>query len=327
MTGFGSAEYAALGWHFAIDIRSVNGRFLDFSLRCPDEIRQLEPWLREQIASLMQRGKVEMRINLRRQAAASDIIQLNESVLAQVLALVSDIRTKTTELTAFSPLELLRFPGITVDANQVEQAMLQESIKKLAAEAIENLDSAREAEGARLASFLKERVAAIRKLCRELEQQLPNWSTALEMRLKERLSSIGFGNEQRTGPQAIEPASEPAGPLGRATNKTSTSDDGGPGLPHQSLELQQRIAQELGLFAMKSDVAEELSRLRAHTEAVDQIIDKGGPCGKRLDFMMQELQREANTLGAKSQMLEQSMVSVELKVLIEQMREQIQNLE
>ncbi|NDF50617.1 MAG: hypothetical protein EB116_11150, partial [Betaproteobacteria bacterium] len=80
MTGFGSAEYAALGWHFAIDIRSVNGRFLDFSLRCPDEIRQLEPWLREQIASLMQRGKVEMRINLRRQAAASDVIQLNESV-------------------------------------------------------------------------------------------------------------------------------------------------------------------------------------------------------------------------------------------------------
>jgi uncharacterized protein (TIGR00255 family) len=93
------------------------------------------------------------------------------------------------------------------------------------------------------------------------------------------------------------------------------------------LEFQQRVAQELSLFAIKSDVAEELSRLRAHSDAIDEILNRGGACGKRLDFMMQELQREANTLGSKSHMLEQSRASVDLKVLIEQMREQVQNLE
>jgi len=331
MTGFGSAECTSLGWHFVIDIRSVNGRFLDFSLRCPDEVRQLEPWLREQITTVVQRGKVEMRIHLRRQSNASGSIQLNENAIEQVLALIAEIKRKTPELAAISPLELLRFPGITLDTDHIEQEPLHETIRSLVPKAIESLEESREGEGSRLASFLRERVLAIRDHCNELEQQIPTWSLGLEKRLKERLTSIGFGHEVRnreeTGDQATNTTGEATRQTSGPVSQPTRSEGQSPGFANQSLELQQRVAQELGLYAVKSDVAEELSRLRAHTEAVDQIIRKGGTCGKRLDFMVQELQREANTLGSKSQVLEQSIASVDLKVLIEQMREQVQNLE
>lgn len=320
MTGFGTAECVEMGWHFAVDIRSVNGRFLDFSLRCPEEIRQIEAWLREQINATTQRGKLEMRIQVRRQHAVPETLQINEKLMANLLSLVSDIRTKLLDVAAISPLDLLQFPGMILDASHVDQDFLQEMVKRLTPIALKSLAESRVAEGERLASFLRQRLNGIRDLCTTLEAQLPHWSIALERRLKERLASLGLGMDAKSSPIEFEPSAkagsphEGKGPL--------------PDVPLQhSLEFQQRIAQELGLFAIKSDVAEELSRLRAHSDAIDEILNRGGACGKRLDFMMQELQREANTLGSKSHMLEQSRASVDLKVLIEQMREQVQNLE
>lgn len=320
MTGFGTAECVEMGWHFAVDIRSVNGRFLDFSLRCPEEIRQIEAWLREQINAATQRGKLEMRIQVRRQHAAPEALQINEKLMANLLSLVSDIKAELQDVAAVSPLDLLQFPGMILDASHVDQDFLHEIVKRLTPMALKSLAESREAEGERLASFLRQRLNAIRDLCTTLEAQLPHWSIALERRLKERLASLGLGIDAKSSPIEFEPTAKVSSPHEGKGPLTDAQ------LQH-SLEFQQRIAQELGLFAIKSDVAEELSRLRAHSDAIDEILNRGGACGKRLDFMMQELQREANTLGSKSHMLEQSRASVDLKVLIEQMREQVQNLE
>lgn len=308
MTGFGNAECIMRQWHIAVDIRSVNGRFFDFSLRSPDELRPLETWLREQVSSSVQRGKVDMRISLRRQAGLDEALEINMEMFERLLKLVSQIESKAkasslmgqSSPAPYTALDLLRFPGVTVESGVIDQELLQDCVKRLVPEAIASLEKARSDEGVRLADFLRERLARIREHCQQLHGLIPSWSAALESRLRERLSTLGFGDA-------------PA-----ATAQDSAT---------HSTDLQQRLAQELGLHLIKSDVAEELSRLQAHSAAVEHIIAQGGPCGKRLDFMMQELQREANTLGSKSQIVDQSMAAVDLKVLIEQMREQVQNLE
>ena len=310
MTGFGSAETHAGAWHLLIEIRSVNGRFFDFNVRCPDEIRVLEPWLREQVALSIQRGKVEVRIQVKPQATADNRLRLNPEILSQVLMVIQEIKQQSQDVVGFSPLELMRFPGICQETESIDQDSIIEAIKALMPKAIASIEQARANEGEKLAKFLSERIAGIRAHCHSLREQIPLWSKTLEQRFSERLLSLGY---------AVTPlASESVNQTDVPQSLSAT--------PH-SIELQHRIAQELSMYAVKADVAEELSRLSAHTDAVDEIIAKGGPCGKRLDFMMQELQREANTLGSKSQIIEQSVASVDLKVLIEQMREQIQNLE
>jgi uncharacterized protein YicC (UPF0701 family) len=257
---------------------------------------------------------------VRHQHAAPEALQINEKLMANLLSLVSDIKAELQDVAAVSPLDLLQFPGMILDASHVDQDFLHEIVKRLTPMALKRLAESREAEGERLASFLRQRLNAIRDLCTTLEAQLPHWSSALERRLKERLASLGLGIDAKSSPIEFEPTAKVSSPHEGKGPLTDAH------LQH-SLEFQHRIAQELGLFAIKSDVAEELSRLRAHSDAIDEILDQGGACGKRLDFMMQELQREANTLGSKSHMLEQSRASVDLKVLIEQMREQVQNLE
>jgi len=310
MTGYGNSESFAEGWQVTIDIRSVNGRFFDCNIRCPDEIRSLEPWLRDQLAASIQRGKVELRIHLKRQATATEGLRLNRELMNQVFILIGEIKRRSPDAGSFSPLELLRFPGIGLEPEALEQERIFDVIKSIMPLAISRLEDSRKGEGAKLALFIKERVALIRAHCESLHKQLPAWSTALEQRLRERLAGLGY---------LPSPADQKATPRAGFHEHKAISE--------HSLELLQRIALELGVYAVKADVAEELSRLSAHADAVDEIITQGGTCGKRLDFMMQELQREANTLGAKSQIIEQSLASVDLKVLIEQMREQVQNLE
>ncbi|MFZ9465426.1 MAG: YicC/YloC family endoribonuclease, partial [Burkholderiaceae bacterium] len=171
MTGFGTAECVEMGWHFAVDIRSVNGRFLDFSLRCPEEIRQIEAWLREQVNAATQRGKLEMRIQVRHQHAPPEALQINEKLMANLLSLVSDIKEELQDVAAVSPLDLLQFPGMILDASHVDQDFLQEMVKRLTPIALRSRAESREAEGERLASFLRQRLNGIRDLCTTLEAQ------------------------------------------------------------------------------------------------------------------------------------------------------------
>ena len=293
MTGFGSASERWGDWSILVEARSVNGRFLDLSLRCPDELRPLEQALRDLVAGAMNRGKVDLRITVRRDPDTPAPLSLNFAAITQLHHLINQLPWDITEHRAPAPLDLLRFPGILIESTGVDQPALQERVKLCAQQAVESLRSTRQSEGLKTARFLHERLAWMRALLDELQQSAPELSAAYERRLRERIALV----TAEVG-QAADPA-----------------------------ELAQRIAVELSIHGMRIDVAEEIARLQSHLTEVSQVLERGGPCGKRLDFLMQELQREANTIGSKSTALKQSRASIDLKVWIEQMREQIQNIE
>ncbi|MFM7255868.1 MAG: YicC/YloC family endoribonuclease [Betaproteobacteria bacterium] len=293
MTGFGSASERWEGWSILVDARSVNGRFVDFSLRCPDEVRALEPVLREAVSRVVHRGKVEMRITLRRDSNTPAPLSINLAAITQLHHLINQLPWDMTEHRAPAPLELLRFPGVLNETNDTDQHALLERVAACAQQALESLRQARRDEGLKIDQFLRERLRWMSAALAELQQCAREFSASYERRLRERITLV---------------AEEAA----RALNPT---------------EFAQRIALEVSIHGMRIDIAEEISRLQSHLEEVLGVLARGGACGKRLDFLMQELHREANTIGSKSSTLKQSHASIDLKVWIEQMREQVQNIE
>jgi uncharacterized protein (TIGR00255 family) len=293
MTGFGSASERWEGWSILIDVRSVNGRFVDFSLRCPDELRLLEPVLREAVSRAAHRGKVEMRITLRRDNGTPAPLSLNQAAITQLHSLINQLPPDMSEHRAPSPLELLRFPGVLIETNDADQQALLERVAACAQQALESLKQARRDEGLKAAQFLRERLRWMNAALAELHQSAREFCAFYERRLRERIALVA----EEAG-RALDPA-----------------------------EFAQRIALEVSIHGMRIDIAEEISRLQSHLEEVLLVLTRGGPCGKRLDFLMQELHREANTIGSKSSTLKQSHASIDLKVWIEQMREQVQNIE
>jgi uncharacterized protein YicC (UPF0701 family) len=271
------------------EIRSVNGRFLDLSLRLPDELRGLEPQLRELVSGALRRGKVELRLAPRAghddawPQPATD--QLNR--LSRLDALVRNWLPEARGLTVHEALQWCRGAGAAQS--------LDEPALAAARQAIDALRAAREREGARLAAVLQERVAHLRALAAQAEPLVPEVIRRQQQRFVERWD------------EALQ-ASGAAQSLSREA-------------------LQDRALNEAAAFAIRIDVAEELARLRSHLDEIERLLAKGGELGKRLDFLVQELLREANTFGAKSAALELSAIAVEMKVAIEQIREQVQNIE
>lgn len=284
MTGYAQAIKELPGGALSVELRAVNNRYLDLTLRLPEDLRSLEGVLRERLAGKLSRGKLECRVSYQTRDAGSSKLQLDGAFLAQLLALANEARAIAPDAGELKMGELLRWPGVLV-SDALPASALQAECLQLLHKAIEDFAATRAREGEKLAATLIERIEKIEAEVTAVQPKLPAIIAAYEDKLATRLREA----------------------LG------SHDDD--------------RIKQEMALFAQKIDVAEELSRLSAHLSEVRRVLKQGGTVGKRLDFLMQELHREANTLGSKSASIDTTRTSVELKVLIEQMREQVQNIE
>jgi uncharacterized protein (TIGR00255 family) len=296
-TGGGTDDTAAkpaaagtnAGAAVTVEARSVNSRFLDLAFRLPDELRGLEPALRELVGAAFRRGKIELRVATQRESDSGwpqpQPDQLNR--LSRLESTVTGWLPKAQPLSVNEALNWCRQGGAT--------ERLDEAALSAAREAIGGLREAREREGARLVAILEERIARLRELAAQAAPLVP----AVVQRQQQRF--LDRWNEA----------------LVNAGAGGSVSADA----------LRDRALSEAAAYALRIDVAEELARLTAHLDEITRLLKAGGELGKRLDFLIQELQREANTLGSKSSALELTNISVEMKVAIEQMREQVQNIE
>ncbi|AOF84587.1 hypothetical protein BSY239_2672 [Hydrogenophaga sp. RAC07] len=276
-----------------LEIRSVNSRFLDLTFKLPDDLRGSEPVLRELLTARLKRGKVEVRAWIE---GRSDATPRSPSAieLQKLVGLQDNVRAW---LPTAAPLSVAEVLGLT-SRQQGNPGELNEGLQSLAEVAINNLMEAREREGQRLAAMLLDRLGQLRQLAKDAQPLIP------QLVAQQRQRFIDRWNE----------ALAAGGPS--VTGNTVTSD-----------MANDRALTEATAFAIRIDVAEELTRLDSHLTEIERLIKKGAEVGKRLDFLIQELHREANTLGSKSSNLELTRISVDMKVLIEQMREQVQNIE
>ena len=272
-----------------VEMRSVNGRFLDLSLRLPDDLRALEPALRELVGAQLRRGKVELRIATQREAEGA-WPQPQAEQLSRLSRLEGTVQTWLPNAASLSVHEVLTWCRGGAGNERLDEAALD-----AAKRCLKGLLEARGREGERLVAALMERVTRLRELGDQAEPLVPAVVQRQQQRFLERWQ------------EALEAA-------GAAQS-----------MPREA--LQERALNEAAAYAIRIDVAEELSRLRSHLDEIERLLGKGGEIGKRLDFLIQELQREANTLGSKSSALELTNIAVEMKVLVEQLREQVQNLE
>jgi uncharacterized protein (TIGR00255 family) len=284
MTGFAAAAAELPGVSLVVELRSVNHRYLDLSLKLPDELRTVEPALRETLSAALRRGKVECRVAINRTQLATNHLAVDSHRIEQLAAAAAEVTRTVPGATPLSVNEILRWPGVLAEPT-VPPAELAERALALVGQALTELAAARAREGAKTAAVLEACCASIEAQVLRVLPRVPTIHAAYNDKLAARLRDAGLD-------------------------------------PNED-----RLKQELALFATKVDVAEELARLTAHVAEVRRILGAGGSAGKRLDFLAQELHREANTLGSKSVDAEVSQAALELKVLIEQMREQVQNLE
>jgi uncharacterized protein (TIGR00255 family) len=300
MTGYASAQQSAAQGALAgeakavpasrlgMEIRSVNSRFLDLSFRLSDELRQHEPALRELLTGKLKRGKVEVRAALE-SPAGDNLREPTPRLLQRLNALQDNVRAWLPEAGALSVADVIRMGAAEVTAG----ADWGDALIGLATQAVTDLMAAREREGARLAAMLLGHLKQLRDLARQAQPLVPQLVEQQRNRFLERWREAMALSEGAAAPEAA----------------------------------QDRALAEATAFAIRIDVAEELTRLASHLDEIERLVKKGGEIGKRLDFLIQELHREANTMGSKSAALELTRVSVDMKVLIEQMREQVQNIE
>lgn len=287
--GEDAAPAGKSGASVGVEIRSVNSRFLDLVFRLPDDLRGLEPALRELLTAQFRRGKIELRLTTQRHDDTSwpspQPDQLN--ALSRIEGTVQSWLPKAAPLSVHEVLQWCR--------GSAPAERLDEVAVDAAKRCVEALREARKREGDKLVAILLERIAGLRELAKQAAPLVPQAVARQQERFLQRWQEA----LQTTG--------------------------GATSLPAEA--LQDRALNEAAAYALRLDVDEELSRLNAHLDEITRLLKAGGEIGKRLDFLIQELHREANTLGSKSAALELTQVSVEMKVLVEQMREQVQNIE
>ncbi len=294
MTGYAVATCDSASGTLTIELKSVNSRFLDLQFRINDDLRALEPNLRELIVAKISRGKVECRVSFGRKIADGNSQALNQACLDQLHKLQVKVSQTFLDAKPLSCGEILRWPGVIEEA-QISQESLQQDAQRTMQTAMQAFVESRAREGAALEAMLLSRIEAMEAIVIKITPIIPNIVAQFQQKAMERMQealNINVDGHSLTRQEALE-----------------------------------RIRQEVTLYGIRIDLAEELSRLSAHLSETRAILKKGGLVGKRLDFMMQELNREANTLGSKAAAKELADASMELKLLIEQMREQVQNLE
>ncbi len=273
-----------------VEIRSVNSRFLDVSYRMPDELRAIEPALRELLTAALKRGKVELRISAGREADAA-MPEPTPELMHRLTRIESTVLGWSRQAQPLTVNEILHWCRSAPPAPRAADDTLLEAARRC----ITELKEARAREGAKLSEILMQRV----QLLRSLATQAAPMVAMVVKRQQERFVERWNEALQNAGAGATIPAEA----------------------------MRERALGEATAYALRIDVAEELSRLSAHLSEIERLLAKGGEVGKRLEFLIQELQREANTLGSKSAALELSSIAVDMKVAIEQMREQVQNVE
>jgi uncharacterized protein (TIGR00255 family) len=288
MTGYATASTELDSGSLTLELRAVNHRYLDIQLRMPDELRGFEVMLREAITAQLQRGKAECRINYAARSAQGGAA-LNRELMLQLAAWSKDVQSALPDARGLSVADVLRWNGV-LETPAASSDELRAALLDLMQTVLLEFSASRAREGEKLKDFLLQRIDKIEALRTAVLPHVPAAITAYEQKIIARLR------------EAMQ------------------------GAPAQD-SWDERVRQEIALFASKIDVDEELSRLASHLAEMRRILALGGAVGKRLDFLMQELNREANTLGSKSVDAEVSRSAMEMKILIEQMREQIQNLE
>ncbi|MCC6161061.1 MAG: YicC family protein [Nitrosomonas sp.] len=284
MTGYAAVSREIPQGSLAVELRSVNNRYLDLQFKLPDELRALETEMRDFLGAGLTRGKIDCRLTYSAYSGNARQQRLNHDLLNNLRGMNDEIKSFFTTAGDLSVAEILRWPGV-LDSNQISAEELRAPCMALLQAALQELVFSRKREGEKLQNLLLERVQRMRQLVVELLPNLPAILAGFQERLLASLQAAGLD------------------------------------------EKDERIRQEFTLFANRVDVDEELSRLQGHLNEFEHIVLAGGVVGKRLDFLTQELNREANTLASKSVAREVSRIAVEMKVLIEQLREQIQNIE
>lgn len=284
MTAFARRQLDEAWGSLTWEVRSVNHRYLESSLRLPETLRGLEPQIREAVRTRLNRGKVECQLRYQPSDQLAQQLNLNLELIAQLSEASETVQQIASDAQPLSVAEILRWPGI-IQERETDQAMLEEQAMRLFNDALGDLLEARQREGTELGRFIEQRLQSINGIITEVRGLIPEILERQRKNILARLDELKL--------------------------------DLDPG----------RLEQELVLIAQKSDVDEELDRLGSHVTEVSRILRTSGQKGRRLDFLMQELNREANTLSSKSIVAETTRSAVELKVLIEQMREQIQNIE
>ena len=285
MTAFARAEHRA-PWGVATwELRSVNNRYLDIAPKLPEDLRRLEPEVRDRIRACLHRGKVDCHLSVIRGGAGAAGFEIDPETAGHVVRAAREVATLMDDGPgSVNAIDIMRWPGV-IRPRSLDLETVADGVLKGLDGALAELCAARSREGDKIAAMLEQRLNAVQALVDRALTHLPDIVGAARRRLSERLAELAVG---------VDP---------------------------------ERLEQEIAIVAQKADVAEELDRLQAHLSEVRRVLGQGRPAGRRLDFLMQELNREANTLGAKSIDLAGTLASVDLKVLIEQMREQIQNVE
>lgn len=284
MTAFARQELAKDWGTLTLELRSVNHRYLDVSMRMPEDFRNLEPKIREKISAKLGRGKVDVGLKFTRTDATAGEITIDKDLIQQISKASREIDHILYNPEAVSSLDILRWPGV-IKTPELDTDELSSALFELLDATLNDMLQGREREGEKLVTLIQQRCQSISEVIEVVKKRLPEimqiWREKLLTRIKE-----------------------------------------------ASVEVDEnRLEQELVIIAQKTDVDEELDRLVTHVAEVERVLKDKKPIGRRLDFLMQELNREANTLGSKSIDTETTKASVDLKVFIEQMREQIQNIE
>lgn len=284
MTAFARRQVRDVYGELIWEIRSVNHRYLEMTVCLPEELRVIEPGVRERIGQRLGRGKVECNLRFRPGAATRGEIRISERMVSQLLDASQQLLGFLHTSSLPTVTDIMRWPGVLETEEQDFTPVQQMALQALDS-ALDDLVAAREREGARLAELIHQRLEIMREQVARARERMPWVIDSVRERLRARLAEI-------------------AGELDPA-----------------------RLEQEMALLAQRLDVDEEVDRLSTHLDEVERVLGSDEPVGRRLDFLMQELNREANTQGSKSVDVETTAISVEMKVLIEQMREQVQNVE
>lgn len=294
MTGYAAADGKTPAGTVTVECRTVNSRFLDVTLRFDDPLRFAEPAVRERLQKRLTRGKVEVRMTLAEDESALPAA-VNEAALSRLLQLQASVQRLSPDARGLTVAEILEMPGIA-HAGAADREAVLEAVAAILDNALEQLVAARRREGEALARVILGYMDRLEEIVKNVRSALPRILEQLREKLTQRLEDA----------------------LSDALTEKST-------LTRE--EVADRIRQEVTLYAMKMDVDEEMNRLETHIAEVRRLLREGGAVGRKLDFLAQEMNREANTLGSKAAAVEMTEASLSLKVTIDQMREQIQNLE
>jgi len=284
MTAFANSEMDFENLTINCELRSVNHRYCDISLKIPERFRFAESDIRHIISDNLKRGKIECSLSFKKHSLAQQKLSIDMDAISALLSTTQSIEQLMDRPQPFSALEVLAFPGIQIEKQSDKTALLQ-ALVELLETTIDNLILARQREGAQLSELISSRCVKMQKLLKQAQNRMPLVLEHLRTKFKHHIAEL-----------VTEPDNE-------------------------------RVEQEMVLLTQKLDVDEELDRLDTHIIEVLRILEQSEPIGRRLDFLMQEMNREANTLGSKSADKEMTAISIEFKVLIEQMREQAQNIE